>query len=141
MFPVFDTLASYCAADFLIIFKMIFAVSMGFIIGRERQRVKKSAGLRTHIIVCLSSATVVAVSMAAFPDADSGARTIGAIITGIGFLGAGQIMTSGGRVSGITTAASIWANALIGIVVGLGYYLVAFVATMIMLLTFRMRKV
>ena len=50
-------------------------------------------------------------------------------------------MTSGGRVSGITTAASIWANALIGIVVGLGYYLVAFAATMIVFFTFRMRKV
>ncbi len=130
----------YFQADLVILFKVLFALAMGLIIGAERQRMKKSAGMRTHIIVCVSTTMVVAVAMAAFPAADSGARAIAAVITGIGFLGAGQIMTTGGKISGITTAASIWANALIGCVIGLGYYLVAFVGTMIMFYTFRMKK-
>ena len=141
---MFESLYAYflacCAQDAVVIFKMLFAVLMGYIIGRERQRVKKSAGIRTHIIVCMSTAAVVAVCIQAFPESDSGARVIGAVITGIGFLGAGQIMTSGGKVSGITTAASIWTNALIGAVIGVGYYLVGFVATVILFFTFRLRK-
>ena len=135
-----ENLIFYFSADLVILFKVLFALVMGLIIGMERQRMKKSAGMRTHIIVCVSTTMVIAVAMAAFPAADSGARAIAAVITGIGFLGAGQIMTSGGKISGITTAASIWANALIGCVIGLGYYLVAFVGTMIMFYTFRMKK-
>lgn len=141
---MFESLCAYvsecCVQDAVIIFRMLFAVCMGYIIGRERQRVKKSAGIRTHIIVCMSTAAVVSVSMYAFPEPDSGARAIAAVVTGIGFLGAGQIMTSQGKVSGITTAASIWTNALIGAVIGVGYYVVGFVATMILFFTFRLRK-
>ncbi|MCK5233629.1 MAG: MgtC/SapB family protein [Candidatus Aenigmarchaeota archaeon] len=137
---MFEYLVSYFMTDLVIIFKVLFALLMGLIVGMERQRMRKSAGMRTHIIVCVSTTMVVAVAMAAFPAADSGARAIAAVITGIGFLGAGQIMTSGGKISGITTAASIWANALIGCVIGLGFYLVAFVGTMIMFYTFRLKK-
>lgn len=135
-----DFILNSCGKDLVIIFKVIFAVMMGYVLGRERQRVKKSAGIRTHVLVCMASCLVVAVSVAAFPVPDSGARAIAAVITGIGFLGAGQIITTGGRVEGITTAASIWTNALIGSVVGLGYFLVAFVATVIAFYTFRMGK-
>ncbi len=135
-----ENILFYFRADLVILFKVLFALVMGLIIGMERQRMRKSAGMRTHIIVCVSTTMVVAVAMTAFPAADSGARAIAAVITGIGFLGAGQIMTSGGKISGITTAASIWANALIGCVIGLGFYLVAFVGTMIMFYTFRMKK-
>ncbi len=141
---MFESLCVYvfecCAQDFVILFRMLFAVCMGYIIGRERQRVGKSAGIRTHIIVCMSTAAVVSVSMYAFTGQESGARVVGAVITGIGFLGAGQIMTSQGKVSGITTAASIWTNALIGAVIGVGYYVVGFVATMLLFFTFRLRK-
>ena len=129
-----------CAQDVVIIFLMLFAVCMGYIIGRERQRVGKSAGIRTHIIVCMSTAAVVSVSMYAFTESEYAARVIAAVVTGIGFLGAGQIMTSQGKVSGLTTAASIWTNALIGAVIGVGYYIVGFVATMILFFTFRLRK-
>ncbi len=137
---LYVSISDCCAQDAIIIFKMLLAVSMGYIIGRERQKAKKSAGIRTHMIVCMSTAAVVAVSIQAFPNPDSGARAIAAVITGIGFLGAGQIMTSGGKVSGITTAASIWTNALIGAVIGVGYYLVGFAATMIVFFTFRLKK-
>ena len=137
---MFESIILYFERDFIILFKVLFALLMGLIVGLERQRMQKSAGMRTHIIVCVSTTMVVAVAMAAFPAADSGARAIAAVITGIGFLGAGQIMTTGGKISGITTAASIWANALIGCVIGLGFYLIAFVSTMIMFYTFRMKR-
>ncbi|MFH1127287.1 MAG: MgtC/SapB family protein [archaeon] len=135
-----DYIIECCATDFVIVFRMLFAAFVGCVIGYERQRMGKSAGMRTHIIVCMSTAMIVAVSIVHFPVPDSGARTIAAIITGIGFLGAGQIMNSGGRVSGITTAASIWTNAMIGSIVGLGYYLVAFFASVVLVFTFRLKK-
>ena len=89
-----------------VMLRIIFAMILGIFIGSEREKMGKPAGMRTHSLVCMSSAAIVAVSMAAFPVPDSGARAISAVLTGIGFLGAGQIMTSGGKVSSCVTGAA-----------------------------------
>ncbi|MBU4246507.1 MAG: MgtC/SapB family protein [Nanoarchaeota archaeon] len=116
-----------------ILLHIIFALILGLVIGSEREKMGKSAGMRTHSLVCMSSAAIVSVSLLAFPVADSGARAIAAVITGVGFLGAGQIMTSKGKISGLTTAASIWTSAIVGCIAGLGYY---FLSAAITLLTY-----
>ena len=124
-----------------VILRIIFALILGLVVGSEREKMRKPAGLRTHSLVCMSSSAIVAVSMLAFPVADSGARAIAAVITGIGFLGAGQIMTSGGRVSGLTTAASIWTSAIVGCIAGLGYYFLSAVITLLTFVIFQLKDV
>ncbi len=97
------------------------AVACGAIVGMERERHDKPAGLRTLILVCLGS-TVFTISSYAFitSTSDSG-RVAAQIVTGIGFLGAGAILHSRTTVSGMTTAATIWMTAAIGITVGTGH--------------------
>jgi len=128
-------------AELSVLFRIIFATILGILIGAEREKMGKPAGMRTHSLVCMSSAAIVAISMLAFPVADSGARAIAAVITGIGFLGAGQIMNSGGRVSGLTTAASIWASAIVGCIAGLGYYFLSAVITLLTFVIFQLKDV
>jgi putative Mg2+ transporter-C (MgtC) family protein len=128
------------AQELSVMLRIVFALILGIVIGSEREKMGKSAGMRTHSLVCMSSAAIVSVSMLAFPVADSGARAIAAVITGIGFLGAGQIMVSGGRVSGLTTAASIWASAIVGCIAGLGYYLLSAVITILTYAIFQLKR-
>jgi len=96
------------------------ALFCGALVGEERQKSEKPAGLRTLILVCLGSTIFTLVSFA-FGTPDSAGRIAAQIVTGIGFLGGGVILRTAGGVSGITTAATIWAMAGIGMVVGVGY--------------------
>jgi len=97
------------------------AVACGWIVGQERARKEKPAGLRTMILVCLGSATFTMVSFLFTTTTGDSGRVAAQIVTGIGFLGAGTIMRGTMGISGMTTAATIWAVAAMGIVVGAGY--------------------
>jgi len=108
------------------------AVLLSGAIGLERQRKARGAGLRTHILVCLGSTLLMVVSRSLAGGAgfsDQSARLAAGIITGIGFLGAGTILTVGGEQRGLTTAAMVWFVAAIGIAVGAGLELIAVLAT------------
>ena len=96
------------------------AVMAGAIVGAERQKSGKPAGLRTLILVCLGSAVFTLISFAFGTPADA-TRIVAQIVTGIGFLGGGVILRTHGNVSGATTAATIWTVAAIGVVAGNGY--------------------
>jgi putative Mg2+ transporter-C (MgtC) family protein len=97
------------------------AVLCGAIVGAERERREKPAGLRTLILVCLGSAAFTMASYAFITSTGDSGRVAAQIVTGIGFLGAGAILHSSGIVRGMTTAATIWATAATGMIVGIGY--------------------
>jgi len=97
------------------------AVVCGAVVGAERERQEKPAGLRTLILVCLGSAAFTMASFAFTTTTGDAGRVAAQIVTGIGFLGAGAILHGSGFVRGMTTAATIWAIAATGMVVGIGY--------------------
>lgn len=112
--------------------KLGLAVLLGGAIGLERQIAGKAAGLRTNILICLGSAMMMDLSLnLAGGDGRVGdpARLAAQVITGIGFLGAGTIMQSKGTISGLTSAATIWTVAAIGLTVGAGFYIEGLGAT------------
>ncbi len=115
--------------------RLLLAAALGAIIGYQRERAGKPAGLRTYILICAGAALFTIVSIYGFSAAGDPARVAAGIVAGIGFLGAGAIIRSGhGIVAGLTTAATIWAVAGIGLAAGTGLYLVATVATVIVLI-------
>ena len=110
--------------EFLI--RMIIACFMGYVIGYERKNRDKSAGMRTHAIVCLGAALIMIVSKYGFkdiPDYDA-SRVAAQIVSGVGFLGAGIIFVRNNTVSGLTTAAGIWTTAGVGMAIGAGIYFI-----------------
>ena len=122
-----------------VIIRILLAVILGSIIGFERERRHKPAGLRTIILVLLGSTLLTVMAVYIYTDFNAGGnadigRIVGQIITGIGFLGAGAIIQGRGSIHGMTTAATIWVVAAIGIANGLGYYLIAIIATILTLM-------
>jgi len=123
------------------IFKLIFACLLGGIIGYERDIHGRAAGLRTHILVSMGSALFMLISIYVYEKYSTmsvnsvlsidPARIAAQIITGIGFLGAGVIINSGLDIRGLTTAGCIWVSAGIGMAVGIGYYSVAIISTLL----------
>jgi putative Mg2+ transporter-C (MgtC) family protein len=117
--------------DLEMVLRLLMATFLGAVIGFQRERSGKEAGLRTHILICLGSALLTVLSIYAFPGSDP-ARIAAGIATGIGFIGAGVILhRTGGSVAGLTTAATIWAVAAIGIASGAGMYIIAPVSTLL----------
>jgi putative Mg2+ transporter-C (MgtC) family protein len=112
--------------------RLLFAALLGGAIGFERQYHGHPAGMRTHILVSVGAATFTVLSIEAFkaPGADPG-RIAAQIVTGIGFLGAGAILKEGRTIKGLTTAASLWAVAGIGMAAGAAAWGVALSATII----------
>jgi len=113
-----------------LLFKLVLAVLLGGAVGLEREIAGKPAGLRTNILICLGAALItdVSVGIARGPDGvrfGDPARLAAQIVSGIGFIGAGTIMQARGTVTGLTSAATIWVVAAIGIAVGAGQYLEA----------------
>lgn len=112
--------------------RLVLAVILSGIIGMEREALNKSAGFRTHILVGIGACLMMIISLSmpfirmpgnfAVVNCDP-ARIAAQVVSGIGFLGAGAIMSSGGKVRGLTTAASLWAVAGIGLCVGAGLYI------------------
>ena len=92
----------------------------GTLLGSEREARRKPAGMRTLALICLGSTIFTMCSLLVAPRGDAG-RIAAGIVTGIGFLGAGAILRDGGKVVGLTTAATIWVGAAIGVLAGLGY--------------------
>lgn len=108
------------------IYRLLAALVLGGIIGAERERHKKPVGLRTLILISLGSAvfTILSLEMVG-PDGANPGRVAAQVVTGIGFLGAGVILEERGRVVGLTTAATIWIAAAIGMAAGAGQYILA----------------
>lgn len=132
----------------VIILRLVLALIVSGIIGYDREHKSRPAGLRTHMLVCLG-ATVIALiqdyisldSLAKareFPEfsgviRSDPARLICQVVSGIGFLGAGTIIVTKRTVSGLTTAASLWSTAAIGIAIGMGYYEIAILSSFIVI--------
>ena len=114
------------------------AVLIGSLIGSERARHGRAAGMRTHILVCLGSCMTAMTSMYISQTLGVGdaSRIPAQVISGIGFLGAGMIiLKSNNVITGLTTAAGVWTTATIGIAVGYGYYIGALIVTVLFLVT------
>jgi putative Mg2+ transporter-C (MgtC) family protein len=110
---------------------MLLAVVLGGVIGLERQLSGKPAGLRTNILICLGSAVFTIISERMAGTGDSVTRIASQIVTGVGFLGAGAIIRDRGGIHGLTTAATIWLVASIGMACGAGFYRLAVISTII----------
>ena len=114
------------------VLRLLLAAALGAIIGYQRERAGKSAGLRTHTLICVGAALFTIGSLYGFGATADPARVAAGIVAGIGFLGAGAIIRrEGGIVEGLTTAATIWAVAAIGLAAGAGLYIVAAVTTVV----------
>ncbi len=125
------------------------AVVFGFCIGLEREVTNKYAGLRTHILVCLGACVFTLISIYGFPTFAPGdnvivdqatgirdtSRVAAQIVTGIGFIGAGTVLRNGPIVLGLTTAATLWIAASIGMACGAGMFDIAFAGTVLSILT------
>jgi len=122
-----------------VILKLILATALGGLIGLERESSKKPAGFRTNILICLGSAMMMILSGLLLKDKPASmgdlTRIAAGVITGIGFMGAGTIIQSRGMVIGLTTAAGLWAVAVLGLVIGSGYYLFAVIFAAIIIIT------
>ena len=108
-----------------IVFRIILAIIVGGVIGMERGRKHRPAGLRTYILVCLGAALVMMTNQFVYVEfnASDPVRLGAQVISGIGFLGAGTIVLTGkSQIKGLTTAASLWAAACIGLGIGIGFY-------------------
>lgn len=103
----------------------------GGIIGLERQLRGKPAGVRTSILICLSTTIFIHLGSAALGNMGDPSRVLGQVVTGIGFLGAGVIISREGTVTGVTTASVVWILAAIGATIGFGYYAGAFALSVI----------
>jgi putative Mg2+ transporter-C (MgtC) family protein len=126
-----------------IILRLLLATALGAGIGYQRERANKPAGLRTHALICLGSALFTVVSIFGFTDGVDTSRVAAAVVTGIGFIGAGVIFRGmrGDRVMGLTTAASVWVSAAIGLAAGVGMYLVASIMAVLTVLVLMIPKV
>jgi putative Mg2+ transporter-C (MgtC) family protein len=118
--------------------RILIALVCGGVIGYEREYKNRPAGLRTHMLVCIGAALVMIVSQYLFekysPGVTDPARLGAQVISGIGFLGAGTIIRDRFSVKGLTTAATLWVVACIGLAIGSGYYLMAIIITGIIFL-------
>jgi putative Mg2+ transporter-C (MgtC) family protein len=120
--------------DLEMVIRMLLAFALGALLGFERQRAGRPAGLRTFMMVTAGSAAFTLVSIFGFVDAGTvrdPARVAAQIVTGIGFLGAGTIWRTPSTVRGLTTAATIWFAAAVGMMVGAGLYLVSIVTAVL----------
>lgn len=137
MEQILDTLQEFNTTS--VVFRLVLALISGGVIGSERGRHGHPAGFRTHILVCLGAtmAALVGLYTNYILEFNSDPLRVGAqVVSGIGFLGAGTILIRGGsKISGLTTAAALWATATIGLAIGVGFYSGSIVCTLIALLT------
>ena len=136
-------MSTFFNAEFII--RLFMAIVLGFALGLERELTNKYAGLRTHILVCLGACIFTLLSIYAFPTFATGdnvdvaqatgirdtSRVAAQIVTGIGFIGAGTVLRNGPMVFGLTTAATLWIAASIGMACGAGIFDVAIIATVL----------
>ncbi len=118
--------------------KLLLSIGLGGLIGLEREMSQKPAGLRTNILICVGSTMMMLLSQMLLQGTSASGealRVAAAVITGVGFIGAGTIIQSQGAVHGLTTASTIWAVSGLGLVIGAGYQVVAVIYTAIVLIT------
>lgn len=120
--------------------RLVLSCILGGIIGYERQSRRKSAGLRTNVLVCLGSCLIMVMSVEMYQEVEGKtnadpARLAAQVVSGIGFLGAGAIMKEGLSVTGLTTAACLWVVAGVGLAVGAGFYTGALISTGLVFVT------
>jgi len=127
----------------VVLIRVIAATLLGAIVGIERERAGKPAGLRTHMLVSLGTAVVVLACMDANMSLDGLSRVIQGIVTGIGFIGAGTILKLNEQreIHGLTTAAGLWMTAAIGVACGLGGIGLAVIGTIVALLILALEHV
>jgi putative Mg2+ transporter-C (MgtC) family protein len=123
--------------NFQIFLRLLVAVILGALVGYEREIAGKPAGARTHGMVSLGAALFTVVSIYGFGGVGDPARIAAQIVTGIGFLGAGAILHQRGGVHGLTTAASLWVTAALGLAAGVGLIFIALIATLLVFLLLR----
>lgn len=133
----------------VIILRIALAILIGTIIGIEREIKSRPAGMRTHILVCLGACTIALIESCFTAGlanngnssiAYSFGRLSAQVVSGIGFLGAGTILFSERKVTGLTTAASLWNTACLGIAIGFGYYVIAIVGSIFVFLVLIMMQ-
>lgn len=125
---------------FLVAARIFIAAFLGALIGTEREKKNKAAGFRTHIIVSVGACLIMLIAIDGAEELShvgkwEPAKFVGQVVSGIGFLGAGTILQKKNGVSGLTTAATLWLSAGIGLAVGIGYYKGAVLATIACLIT------
>ena len=125
---------------FLVAVRIFLAAFLGAIIGIEREIKNRAAGFRTHIIVSVGACLIMLIGIEGIGEISNNigrdtARMAAQVVSGIGFLGAGTILQTKDGVSGLTTAATLWLSAAIGLAVGIGFYEGAVIATIICLVT------
>ncbi len=126
-------------SDYQIVLRLVLSVVLSGFVGLERQLHRRTAGLRTHILVSLGSCLIMLTSLYVFDiyknvASIDPARIAARVITGVGFLGAGAIINERGGIKGLTTAASLWISSGLGLAVGCGFYFAAAVATVLTLI-------
>jgi len=125
------------------ILRLLLASASGAAIGYQRKRAGKPVGMRTYILVTLGAALFTIVSVFGFTGAVDPSRVAAGVVVGIGFIGAGVIFRrpQAGEVTGLTTAASMWAAAAVGLAVGSGLYLISIVATLLIVISLVFSKI
>ncbi|MDI6916603.1 MAG: MgtC/SapB family protein [Thermoplasmatales archaeon] len=127
------------------LFRILVSVALGGLVGFEREITAKPAGLRTHVFVCMGACLFTISSFYLIPNGCLGtadtARIAAGIVTGIGFIGAGSIIAAKGDVKGLTTAASLWVVSAIGLMVGLGNYVLSLVSAVIVFIILMFGKI
>ncbi|MAE42373.1 magnesium transporter MgtC [Candidatus Woesearchaeota archaeon] len=124
--------------DVEIFLRLLVASLLGGIIGLERKSFHKAAGIRTHMLIAMGAALFTILGTTSFSDPS---RIVAGLVTGIGFLGAGAIFRSESHVKGLTTAASMWAVAAIGLSIGIGEYLLGAAAAVIVILILQLYRI
>jgi putative Mg2+ transporter-C (MgtC) family protein len=122
-----------------LVIRLLVSVTLGLMIGIERELAHKPAGLRTHALVSLGACLFTIISTSYFLV--DPARIASGIVLGVGFIGAGCIMATRGHLQGITTAATLWATAAIGLAVGTRNYLIALVTAILVVLILQLKKI
>jgi putative Mg2+ transporter-C (MgtC) family protein len=120
-------------SDTELIQRLLLAAAIGGLLGAERELRRKSAGFRTNILIALGAAIFTVASLTLAPGVGDSTRIAAQIVTGIGFLGAGTILHSRDGVHGLTTAATVWVNAALGVAAGGGQYRLAIIGGAIVL--------
>jgi len=121
---------------FRVLIRLVAAMILGGIVGVQRESTRKPAGLRTHVLVSVATAAFIIACSASGMSTDGLSRVIQGIVTGIGFIGAGTILklSQEHAIKGLTTAASVWMTAAIGVIVGLGSLGIALMVTVLALI-------
>jgi len=136
---------SFTWSDIELIIRLFAAVILGAIIGYEREISHKPAGLRTHIFVSMGACLFTIASFFLLPENIAGTydatRIAAGVVAGISFIGAGSIIALRGDVKGLTTAASLWVVAAIGLMIGLGNYVLPIIASIISYVILRLDRI